>query len=62
MSRDIFLRPLAAADAFVHSVPNPKQRPRSEVDRLGSLATAARLPIPIPCSFIPVIVTTPLAS
>jgi len=63
MSRDIFLRPLAAADAFVHSVPSqPKQRSRSEVDRLGSLATAARLRIPIPCSFMPVIVTTPLAS
>jgi hypothetical protein len=57
MSRDIFLRPLAAADAFVHSVPNPKQRSRSEVVCIGSLAPA-RLWIPIPCSFMPVIVTT----
>jgi len=31
MSRDSVLRPLAAADAFVHSAPNPKQRSRSEV-------------------------------
>jgi len=45
MSRDIFLRSLAAADAFVHSAPNLKQRSRSEVDRLGSLVTAARLRI-----------------
>src|ERR1700674_5089078 len=59
MSRDIFLRPLAAADAFVHSAPNPKQRSRSEIDRLGSRVAAARLRIPIPCGFMPVIVTTP---
>src|SRR5712691_13398940 len=62
MSRDIFLRPLAAADAFVHSAPNPKQRSRSEVDRLGTRATAARFRIPIPSGFMPVIVTAPLAS
>src|SRR5437870_1773008 len=48
MSNDIFLRPLAAADAFLPSAPNPKQRSRSEVDRLGTRATAARFRIPIP--------------
>jgi hypothetical protein len=58
MSRDIFLRPLVAADAFVHSAPNPKQRSYSEIDRLGSRAKVARLRIPIPSGFMPVIVTT----
>jgi len=62
MSRDIFLRPLAVADAFVHSAPSPKQRSRSEVDRLGPRATAARLRISIPCGFMPMIVTAPWAS
>ena len=58
----IFLRPLAAGDAFVHSAPNPKQRSHALVDRLGPRATAARLRNRIPCGFMPVIVTTPWAS
>src|ERR1700674_1040098 len=59
MSRDIFLRPLAEADAFVHSAPNLKQRSRSEVDRLGPRATGARLRIPIPSGFMPAVLHRP---
>jgi hypothetical protein len=62
MSKDILLRPLAAADAFLHSAVNPKQRSRFDVDRLGPRATAARHRIPIPCGFMLVIMTTPFVT